>query len=166
VAGAKLSQGYSQDVTRDWRCKCGALNKAGSFMCLRRGCHIYFCLGCGALGHQQRFCRQTVSQGPPAMPLTPFAAEQQSLRRAKDAPAQSLTGVAESSWMAGVDESTSECVVCMDAPAHVTFYPCGHCITCGSCTRALQAHGKGCPFCSKEIQFTDLANQPGPWNLA
>ena len=47
-----------QSVRHDWRCKCGTLNKACSFQCSKRGCRVFFCLGCGQLGHQQRFCRQ------------------------------------------------------------------------------------------------------------
>jgi len=39
------------------------VNRAGSFQCSKHRCRVFFCLGCGQLGHQQRFCRQGL---PPA----------------------------------------------------------------------------------------------------
>ncbi|KAL3930170.1 MAG: hypothetical protein SGPRY_001655 [Prymnesium sp.] len=51
----------AQDPAREWRCKCGTLNKVGAFQCAKRGCRVFFCLTCGQLGHQQRFCRQGAS---------------------------------------------------------------------------------------------------------
>ena len=45
-----------QDVHAEWRCRCGHINKAGSNTCNRRGCRVYFCLKCGSLGHQSKFC--------------------------------------------------------------------------------------------------------------
>ena len=58
------------------------------------------------------------------------------------------------------DES---CVVCMDAPAQVTLFPCGHNITCASCTRALMELQRPCPFCSVPIKSTDLERLPDAW---
>ena len=51
----------------------------------------------------------------------------------------------------------------MDAPAQVTLLPCGHNITCASCTRALLQLKRPCPFCSAEIKATDLQKLPDAW---
>merc|ERR1712070_44008 len=101
-----------------------------------------------------------VAQSVPfaSKPEGAIAAESRLQGRTKDLPAHTHAS-------AELDDLASECVVCMDAPACVMLYPCGHNITCASCTRALLQHNKPCPFCSKDIAYTDLASQPGPWNL-
>ena len=55
------------------------------------------------------------------------------------------------------------CVVCLDAPVQVTLFPCGHNITCASCTRALLQLKRPCPFCSSPIKTTDLERLPEAW---
>ena len=114
----------AQDVSRKWRCKCSTINKAGSFKCTRQGCGVYFCLKCGQLGHQQRFCRQPSS------------------RSNAD---EGARGEEE------FDDGTIECVVCMDAVACDMLLPCKHKITCMSCTSALLQFNRPCPFCSTPI---------------
>jgi len=151
------SRGSTQDVSKEWRCKCGTLNKVGSFICAKRGCRVYFCLGCGGMGHQQRFCRHN-GTGPessgPAPALAPAPATSKPRR---GAPAQGLD--------LDADDDAPECVVCMDAPVQITLFPCNHNITCASCTYALLQHNKPCPYCAVEIVHTDLNHQPGPWNV-
>jgi hypothetical protein len=58
------------------------------------------------------------------------------------------------------DES---CVICMDAPAQITLFPCGHNITCAGCTQALLQLRRPCPFCSQPIKGTDLDHMPEAW---
>ena len=63
-------------------------------------------------------------------------------------------------------EDHEMCVVCMDAPAQVTLFPCGHNITCASCTRALISLKRPCPFCSAPIKTTDIERLPEAWRMA
>jgi len=168
-------------VTKDWRCKCGMVNKAGTFMCVKRGCKIYFCQGCGLLGHQQRFCRQGGSSGAANGAGSSAVEPSSSAAPAKPDHAASASSGGTTSRRRGanghkeaaaaaaadlLDDTNGECVVCMDATAQITLYPCGHNITCASCTRALILHGKPCPFCAVDIAYTDLGKQPGRWNIA
>ena len=53
--------------------------------------------------------------------------------------------------------------MCMDRPAEVTLFPCGHNITCAACTRALLQLQRPCPFCSVPIASTDLDRMPDAW---
>lgn len=153
TGGAKPGRGGKeevalQDPTKEWRCKCGTMNKAGTHLCASRSCHCYFCLGCGQLGHQQRFCRQASAIGPAgALGLRPGG---------RGARPDGLGG----------DEGGVECVVCMDAVAQVTLSPCGHNITCQACTRALIQLKRPCPFCSAPIKSTDIDRIPDTWRTA
>ncbi|EOD29237.1 hypothetical protein EMIHUDRAFT_434619 [Emiliania huxleyi CCMP1516] len=155
--------GQQQDVTRDWRCKCGVVNKAGSFICAKRGCRVYFCLHCGGLGHQQRFCRQAGSAEAPPSGGSSGASPAASAAAAgagREGSGRERRGPAASKRAVEPDESVSECVVCMDAPIQVTLFPCKHNITCASCTYALLQHNKPCPFCAVEIASTDMNRTP------
>ena len=62
-------------------------------------------------------------------------------------------------------DKVTECVVCMDAAAQITLFPCGHQITCSGCTRALLLLKKPCPFCASDIASTDLDKLPEPWRI-
>lgn len=135
----------AQNPKLEWRCKCGALNRAGSYQCAKRGCRVFFCLGCGQLGHQQRFCRQggaapTLAVTPPA-PATTTPSSAASGRGAVPI-ANAAEGIAsarvrgqrrggtpfapsapETDDGAAADDG---CVVCMDSPAQVSCLSCRH----------------------------------------
>jgi hypothetical protein len=49
---------FKQDPTGPWRCSCGNQNVAGAARCEAAGCDRFFCLHCGMIGHQIKFCRQ------------------------------------------------------------------------------------------------------------
>ena len=57
-------------------------------------------------------------------------------------------------------------MICMDAPAQATLFPCGHNITCKPCTRALLQLRRPCPYCSRPITGTDIDRQPNAWKKA
>ena len=66
----------AQNPKLEWRCKCGMVNKPGAYQCAKRGCRVFFCLSCGQLGHQQRFCRQGGQGAAAALPSgAPSAAQ-------------------------------------------------------------------------------------------
>jgi rubrerythrin len=44
-------------------------------------------------------------------------------------------------------EPQYECRICMDKPIQSVFLPCGHCMACMSCARAVTR----CPVCSESV---------------
>lgn len=48
------------------------------------------------------------------------------------------------------DESTRECVICMDAKITMAFTPCGHACTCKECAENFPLFGP-CPICRKAV---------------
>ena len=44
----------------------------------------------------------------------------------------------------------SPCVICMDAPKDVAFYPCGHKCVCTSCADQYDEEN-GCPICRQPV---------------
>lgn len=45
----------------------------------------------------------------------------------------------------------AECVICLDAKPAYTFRPCGHCVTCAACAKAVFASSSTCPWCRGEL---------------
>ena len=51
------------------------------------------------------------------------------------------------------DQNTDDsCVVCMEAPAQMSFQPCGHAIACKSCAEKICAKTNECPLCRSCLQ--------------
>ena len=185
---ASSSSGNSEETRRlaqnpklEWRCKCGTTNRPGSYQCSKRGCRVFFCQGCGQMGHQQRFCRQGgAPEAPPssaagtASSAGTMAAASGSARGNTNAnapiggglppprarPRRGAAEIVAEEITGGHDEG---CVICMDAPAQATLFPCRHNITCAPCTRALLQLKRPCPFCSVPIKATDLDRLPDAW---
>ena len=62
-------------------------------------------------------------------------------------------------------EEERECMVCMEAPREVRFYPCSHASCCRSCAAELRAAARACPVCRQPIrEWADVgrhvASQP------
>ena len=160
-----------QNPKAEWRCKCGTINKPGAYQCAKRGCRVFFCLACGQLGHQQKFCRQVGASGAPPASSPPAVATTAAAAPAIGGlpPPRTRRGRQEqivAEQLAEAGDANEGCVVCLDAPAQVTLFPCGHNITCASCTRALLQLKRPCPFCSAPIKNTDLDRLPEAWRMA
>lgn len=46
-----------------------------------------------------------------------------------------------------VEPRDYECKLCMDAPIESVFLPCGHCMACAHCARAMAR----CPVCMEPV---------------
>ena len=44
-------------------------------------------------------------------------------------------------------DATDECCVCMDAPKHFMFAPCGHRCACEACAKDVMSTTRECPMC-------------------
>ena len=49
---------------------------------------------------------------------------------------------------------SKECMICMDAPSSILFNPCGHQISCESCSEQILQNNRCCPMCQGDIVNT------------
>ena len=50
-----------------------------------------------------------------------------------------------------VEDRDQTCIICMDAPRSINFWPCGHAVVCSGCSKLVMASGGLCPMCREGI---------------
>lgn len=51
----------------------------------------------------------------------------------------------------GLEDHDHACIICLDAPRSMIFWPCKHVVVCTACSKLVMASGALCPMCREVI---------------